>query len=149
MLDRFDLTLLDCLQPEGLLRERIAAKLLPTNLQSLFDGASTAVLESTERLRTALEGFDPTLAAAMQKSAAKMQYQLEKNRGKAAREALRRERRATEGAARLSGLLYPERHLQERLYSFLPFLAEYGFDLIETLYQNAYRGCPDHLLMTL
>ncbi len=149
MLDRFDLTLLDCFQPEDRLRELIAAKLMPADLKSLFDAASTAVLESTEQLRTALETFDPTLAAAMRKSAAKMQYQLEKNRGKAAREALRKEQRASEGAARLSGLLYPERHLQERLYSFLPFLAEYGFDLIETLYGNTYRGCPDHLILTL
>jgi hypothetical protein len=46
-------------------------------------------------------------------------------------------------------LLYPERHLQERLYSFLPFLAWQGLDLIETLYENTYRACPDHLLMTL
>ena len=148
-LDRFDLTLLDCFQPEERLRERIAAKLLPANLKGLFDAASAAVLESTEQLRTALETFDPTLAAAMRKSAAKMQYQLEKNRGKAAREALRKEQRASEGAAKLSGLLYPERHLQERLYSFLPFLAEHGFDLIETLYENTYQGCPDHLMLTL
>ncbi len=149
MLDRFDLTLLDCFQPEDQLRELIAAKLLPAKLKSLFDAASAAVLESTEQLRTALEAFDPTLAVAMRKSAAKMQYQLEKNRGKAAREALRKEKRAAEGAARLSGLLYPERHRQERLYSFLPFLAEYGFDLIETLYEHTYQGCPDHLMLTL
>jgi bacillithiol biosynthesis cysteine-adding enzyme BshC len=149
MLDRFDLTLLDCFQPEGLLRERIAAKLLPANLQRVFDEAGSAVLESTGRLCATLDAFDPTLGAAMRKSAVKMQYQLDKNRGKAAREALRREKRITENAARLSGLLYPERHLQERLYSFLPFLAWQGLDLIETLYENTYRACPDHLLMTL
>jgi uncharacterized protein YllA (UPF0747 family) len=149
MLDRFDLTLLDCFQPEGLLRERIAAKLLPANVQLVFDEAKVAVLESTDRLCATLDAFDPTLGAAMRKSAIKMQYQLNKNRGKAAREALRREKRITENAARLSGLLYPERHLQERLYSFLPFLAWQGMDLIETLYENTYRACPDHLLMTL
>jgi bacillithiol biosynthesis cysteine-adding enzyme BshC len=149
MLDRFDLTLLDCLQPEGLLRERIAAKLLPADLQRVFDEAGAAVLESTGRLCATLDAFDPTLGAAMRMSAAKMQFQLDKNRGKAAREALRREKRITENAARLSGLLYPERHLQERLYSFLPFLAWQGLDLIETLYENTYRACPDHLLMTL
>lgn len=149
MLDRFDLTLLDCFQPESQLREKIAAKLLPANLQSLFDAAGASVQDSTEQLRAALEGFDPTLAVAMQKSGVKMRFQLDKMRGKAAREALRREQRATEGAARLSGLLYPERHLQERLYSFLPFLAVHGFELIDTLYEQTYRACPDHLLLTL
>ena len=149
MLDRFDLTLLDCFQPEGLLRERIAAKLLPANLQRVFDDAGTAVLESTDHLCATLDAFDPTLGAAMRKSVVKIQFQLDKNRGKAAREALRRETRITENAARLSGLLYPERHLQERLYSFLPFLAWQGPCLIDTLYENTYRACPDHLLMTL
>jgi bacillithiol biosynthesis cysteine-adding enzyme BshC len=149
MLNRFDLTLLDCLQPEENVRERIAAKLLPANLQRVFDEAGTAVLQSTEHLCATLDAFDPTLGAAMRKSAIKMQYQLDKNRSKAAREALRREKRATENAAKLSGLLYPERHLQERLYSFLPLLAWQGMDLIETLYENTYRSCPDHLLMTL
>jgi len=149
MLDRFDLTLLDCFQPEGLLRERIAAKLLPANLQQVFDEAGAAVIASTDRLCGTLDAFDPTLGAAMRKSALKMKYQIDKNRGKAAREALRREKRITENAARLSGLLYPERHLQERLYSFLPFLAWQGLDLIDTLYDNTYRACPDHLLLTL
>jgi len=149
MLDRFDLTLLDCLQSEDAVRERIAAKLLPPDLKGLFDASRATVAEMAERLSAALEGFDPTLATAMRKSASKMQYQLEKNRGKAAREALRREQRAADGAARLSGLLYPERHLQERLYSFLPFLAEHGLDLIDTLYENTYRHCFDHLLLTV
>lgn len=149
MLDRFGLTLLDCFQPDGLLSERIAAKLLPANLQSVFDAAGSSVIESTDRLCASLDAFDPTLGAAMRKSAIKIKYQLDKNRGKAAREALRREKRVTENAARLSGLLYPERHLQERLYSFLPFLAWQGLDLIETLYENTYRDCPDHLLMIL
>ncbi len=56
----------------------------------------------------------------------------------------------TEGQAQdstyLSGLVYPQRHLQERLYSILPFLAKHGLGLIDDLYQYLNVDCPDHQL---
>ena len=62
---------------------------------------------------------------------------------------MRRETRVAAAADQLSGLVFPERHLQERLYSILPFLARHGFDLIDTLYGNVHSGCLDHHLLTL
>jgi bacillithiol biosynthesis cysteine-adding enzyme BshC len=149
LLDRFDLTLLDCLEPQSVLRDRMAKTLLPADLDGLFHAADQAVLDATVPLHDAVERFDPTLAPALEKSIVKMRYQLDKNRRKAAREALRRDERVSGGAAYLSGSLYPERHLQERLYSFLPFLAQHGPALIETLLEHTCRACPDHLLLTL
>ena len=149
LLEHFDLTLVDCLQPESVLRERLARRLLPADLEGLFNGLDQAVAGGAAPIEEALRRFDPTLAPALQKSVAKMRYQVEKNRRKAAREAVRRDERVSGGAAYLSGLLYPERHLQERLYSFLPFLAQHGPALIETLLEHTCRACPDHLLLTL
>jgi bacillithiol biosynthesis cysteine-adding enzyme BshC len=149
LMERFDLTLKDVFQPESVLAEKIAAKLLPAELDERFRETLGVVRESGDRLRQALAKFDPTLGDAMSKSLSKIEYQIEKNRKKAAREASRRESQATTSAAHLSNLLYPERHLQERLYSFLPFLAKHGLDLIETLYEHTYRGCPDHLQITI
>ena len=45
---------------------------------------------------------------------------------------MRRDERATRDASSFYGLIFPERHLQERLYSILPFLAKHGIDLIDT-----------------
>ncbi len=149
LLSRFDLTLADCLQPQSVLRDRMAKRLLPANLDTLFGAADQAVLDAVMPLQDALARFDPTLAPAFARSVAKIRYQLDKNRRKAAREAQRRDERVSGGAAYLSGLLYPERHLQERLYSFLPFLAQHGPSLVETLLEHACRACPDHLLLTL
>ncbi len=149
LLDRFSLTLGDCLHPESVLRERMGKRVLPAGLDGLFDTLDQAVAGAAGPLQDALRRFDPTLGAALEKSVAKMRYQVEKNRGKAAREALRREERVSGGAAYLAGLLYPERHLQERLYSFLPFLAQHGPSLVETLLEHACRACPDHLLLRL
>jgi hypothetical protein len=46
-------------------------------------------------------------------------------------------------------LVYPQRHLQERLYSILPFLAKHGTGLIDDLYECLNLECPDHQLATL
>ena len=52
-------------------------------------------------------------------------------------------------AASLYTLIYPERHLQERLYSFLPFLARHGLDLIGRIYEAIDLECADHRLMVI
>ena len=52
-------------------------------------------------------------------------------------------------AASLYGLIYPDKHLQERLYSILPFLAKHGFDLIGQVYDHIELGCPDHRVLVI
>ncbi len=62
---------------------------------------------------------------------------------------MRRDARAARDAAYLYGLIYPERHLQERLYSFLPFLAKHGLELIDRVYESIQLECVDHRLMVV
>lgn len=147
LLDRYGLPVTDCFLGEEALREKIASRLVPQQIDRLFEQAGATVSAETSRLETALKEFDPTLAEAMARSKAKMLYQLSKNRRKTAREALRREHRVSEGAAHLSGLLFPEKHLQERYYSILPFLAKHGSGLLDTVYEATQSGCPDHILL--
>ncbi len=149
LMDRFDITLTDCFHGELKLKQRIAARLVPESVQITFETVTHEVRNSLDRLHGELRAFDPTLSDALSKSRAKILYQIEKNRGKAAREALRRNSRIDEAAAHLSSLVYPEHHLQERLYSILPFLARHGFDLLDTIYSNIQRSCPDHMLLAL
>jgi hypothetical protein len=74
---------------------------------------------------------------------------MEKMGRKAGWEAMRREARASREADSLIGLLYPERHLQERLYTMLPILARHGLDLVGTIYEAIELGCPDHRVMVV
>ena len=60
---------------------------------------------------------------------------------------LARNERATHDTSFLSGLIYPHRHLQERLYSIIPFLAKHGPGLIGELYEGIHLDCPDHQLL--
>ena len=130
-----------------MLRERLAAKLVPPALNAALSDASATVGSAIDRLHRELAGFDPTLALALDRSARKIRYQFEKMERKTGREAMRRDARAARDAAYLSDLIFPERHLQERLYSFLPFLARHGFELLDQVYEAIELDCVDHRLM--
>jgi bacillithiol synthase len=132
--------------PESL-KGRIAHALVPDSLERGFGETAAQVARSLDQLRGELEEFDHTLAAALDKSRAKILYQIEKAGRKIARETMHRDERATGDANYLSALLYPQRHLQERFYTILPFLAEHGLELIDQLYQAVESDCPDHRVL--
>jgi bacillithiol biosynthesis cysteine-adding enzyme BshC len=149
LIGRYGLTISETLVPEEALKERIAHALIPKTVASLFDETSGEVTRRLDLLSSGLETFDPTLAAALGKSRAKVFYQIEKLRKKTERETLRRDARASEEARYLSSLLYPHRHMQERFYSMLPFLAQHGPDLVDRLYEVVQVDCPDHRIVTI
>jgi uncharacterized protein YllA (UPF0747 family) len=149
LMGRYALSLEDFFQGEEALRERAARTMTPpelgTNMQQLTEATDAGVA----RLHTELMRFDPTLAEALERSRRKVLYQLGKIGGKVSREALRRSERVDAGTARLVGLLYPHRHLQERFYSILPLLAQHGLDLIETIYRSIDLDSRDHQVLTI
>ncbi len=117
---------------------------------TILDSRNAATVASAvTRMRAELTAFDPTLARALDRSAKKISYQLAKMERKAGREAMRGDEHAARDAASLSGLIYPERHLQERLYSILPFLAKHGLDLIGSIYEGIELECSDHRVMVI
>ncbi|MDQ2945373.1 MAG: bacillithiol biosynthesis BshC, partial [Acidobacteriota bacterium] len=116
----------------------------PSELTREIAQMEEATAHSLDHLRKSLIDFDPTLAQALDKSRAKILYQLSKIERKTARETLRRNARAADDARQLSNLVYPQKHLQERFYSILPFLAKHGHGLLDTLYDNIHLDCPDH-----
>jgi uncharacterized protein YllA (UPF0747 family) len=144
LMDRYRLQIPDLLQPREAFRQTLADRLVPPTLTQAFDKAASKARGSLDELRHTVEHFDPTLGEALAKSRAKIEYQLEKSRAKLAREMLRREERSSADAAYLANLVYPNRHLQERFYSMLPFLAQHGPSLIDRVYENIHVSCPDH-----
>jgi bacillithiol synthase len=149
LLRRYDLRL-DALFPgEDSFRETLAARLSPPEVSAAIAEVSHSTKAQLEHLLGIVGGFDATLGAALQKSSAKIQYQLAKMQRKVARESLRRNVRAQEEAHFLFNALYPHKHLQERFYGILPFLARHGMDLIDRIYDNVHVDCPDHHLLFL
>jgi len=144
---RYGLSLPDFFHGEAALRERISAKLTPPQLSGALQGASTAIDAAIERLRAEMRGFDGSLVSALDRSASKIRYQIEKIGRKAGRESLLRDERASRDATALHNLIYPEGHLQERLFSILPFLAKHGMDLPGRIHEAIELDCPDHRLL--
>lgn len=144
LMDRYGLTLESYFNGESCLNELIAAKLTPPDLKRALESAEETVKASLSGLRGAVESFDKSLAEALDRSSRKVQYQLTKMNRKVARESLRRSQRALEESAYLFNGIYPHKHLQERFYTVLPFLARHGLDLVDRIYQNVHPDCPDH-----
>jgi bacillithiol synthase len=149
LMDKYGLTLPNLFHGEDGVRELIAQRLIPPAVAREFEKVETATARSLDELAATLHFFDATLAAATEKSRAKILYQLSKLRAKTARETLNRDRRATEDARYMSGLIFPEKHLQERSYSILPFVARHGLGLMDTLYANIRLDCPDHTVLVV
>jgi bacillithiol biosynthesis cysteine-adding enzyme BshC len=149
LLQRYQLTVDQALVPQHALADRVARALVPAELESSFAAAESNITAEVDRLKAEFEGFDHTLAAALSNSRAKIVYQLEKMRAKTEREALRRNQQASEEAHHLSALMFPHRHLQERFYSILPFLAQHGLDLVDRLHDAVELDCPDHRVFAI
>jgi len=147
LMNRYQLCLSDFFHGEDALRERIAAALVPEGLRGVMEETRGSLSQAVERLEAELAAFDPTLDAALRKSYNKIAYQLSKIERKVGREMMARDERASHDANYLLGLIYPRKHLQERLYSIIPFLAKHGFALIPELAQNIHLDCPDHQLL--
>jgi bacillithiol synthase len=133
---------------EGL-HDKISRRLVPPDIEELARQTHDECERLINRYSRVLREFDPTLDAALATSQRKIVYQLSKIQRKTAREALRRDARAQEDARFLAGLLYPHKHLQERYYTILPFLAKYGLGLIDTIYEHVQLDCPDHQLLVI
>ncbi len=150
LMERYGLALPAFFHGEEAVRDAIAGKLVPPALTEGFGEARRTVSHTVEQLRTDLAAFDATLAASAHKSLAKITYQLSKLEHKTARETIKRNERAGADASYMSGLIFPDKHLQERYYSILPFLARHGVgDLLDTLYDHVRLECPDHQVLVV
>ena len=149
LLDRYGLRVPDLFSHQEKVTSNIAARLVPGQLTDEFASVRSAVSSSLAGLSSNLRDFDPTLDAAAKKSASKILYQIDKLSRKAAREMMMRDERAKQDATYLMNLIFPYRHLQERFYSVIPFLAQHGLDLPKRLMDEVQLGCPDHMIRAI
>lgn len=144
VLEHFQLTLSDMFQGPEKLREMLATRALPSELQGQFAEAKATLEKSLAAIRESLARLDSTLVDAASNAEEKMQYQLSQLQTRAARaEALRNEV-VTRKANFMSGALYPNKALQEREVAGVSFVARYGAGLLQSLYETIRTDCHDH-----
>jgi bacillithiol synthase len=149
LLDRYKLSLPDVFQGPELLREELATRTLPKELQTAFDHAEQSMRKSVEAIRSALERLDKTLLDSADNSASKMQHQLETLRARAARAELRQTEVLGRHAELLANALYPNKTLQEREVSAIVFLARQDAGLLPSLYDSIHPDCLDHQVISV
>ncbi len=146
---RYGLEPADLLHGEPILHETIAGRLVSPSLQGSFEHTRETFRSSLDSLSADLRGFDISLASALETSRRKIEYQLNKISRKTAAQMMLRDEQARRASASLSGLVFPHKHLQERLYSIIPFIARFGPGLMDDLYSAIQIECPDHQFAVL
>jgi bacillithiol biosynthesis cysteine-adding enzyme BshC len=146
---RYGLHLSGLLTSEQMLQSEMASQLVPAELRQNLAATQQNVAGALDALSADLSRFDVSLNGALSTSRRKIEYQLGKIGRKAASQIMARDAQAASDARSLSGLVFPEKHLQERRYSIVPFLAKFGPGLIEEIYNNIDVRSPDHRILTI
>jgi bacillithiol biosynthesis cysteine-adding enzyme BshC len=149
ILQRYGLAFQDSLQGPEALREELARRALPRDVQSAFENAERTVQSSVESIKKSLTRLDPTLIEAATRAASKMDYQMNRLRARASRAELRRVEVLGRHATLLSNALYPSKTLQERQLGGIYFLSRYGVDFLQQVYEAIRPDCLDHQLLEI
>lgn len=149
LLERYRLALPDLFDAPDALREHLAVRTLPSELNAAFEQADASLQKSLENIRQGLERLDKTLLEAADNAAGKIRHQLESLRARAARAELRQTDVLARHAELLSNMLYPNKTLQERELAGIQFVARHGRDLLAKLYNSVHTDCFDHQVISL
>ncbi len=144
---RYSLDLTSLFTNDQTLRANMSAQLIPAELRARMAATEQTVAVALDSLSADLGRFDVSLNGALSTSRRKIEYQIGKIGRKTASQIMSRDAQAAADAKSLSGLVFPEKHLQERLYSIVPFLAKFGPGLIADVYEQVDLENPDHRLL--
>jgi len=149
LLERYDLSPEQVFHGPDVLREALAEKSFPPELEASFDQARASLERSLAAIREKLASLDKTLIDSATHAEEKMKYQLGQLRSRAARAELRQTEVLTRHADLLSNSLYPNKTLQEREVAALYFLARHGLGLLREVYATIRSECLEHQALFL
>jgi bacillithiol synthase len=144
ILTRYRLGLPDLFAGPERVREAIAARSLPSDLQTRFSEAYASAERSMTAVREAIGKLDSTLIKAADRARMSMWNEINRLHRRASRAELLRNEVITRHADALSHALFPHKALQEREVAGVSFVARYGTGLLADLYQTMHTDCHDH-----
>jgi bacillithiol biosynthesis cysteine-adding enzyme BshC len=147
ILTRYQLSLPEVFQGPEKVREVIAARSLPPDLQTRFSEAYASVEQSMAALRESIGRLDSTLIDTAESTRTSMSHQIDRLRARVARAEQQRNEVITRHADALSHALFPNKVLQEREVAGVSFVARYGTELLANLYQKIHPDCHDHQML--
>ncbi len=133
LLRKFKLRLEDVFVDQARLATQVVGDQLPEELEGLLEGCRRQIGDAFQALLEKAVVFEPTLRDYLQSAAGKVEHQLE-GVGHKLRQAQRAREKASRGQiARISGHLFPDGQLQERVVNIIPFLVRHGLGFIAEL----------------
>ncbi|MGD0508873.1 MAG: bacillithiol biosynthesis cysteine-adding enzyme BshC, partial [Terriglobales bacterium] len=149
ILTRYQLGLPDLFQGPEKVREAIAARSLPPDLQTRFEEAYASVERSMTAVRESIGKLDSTLVDTAENTRSSMSNQIDRLRARVSRAEQQRNEVITRHADALTNALFPHKALQEREVAGVSFVARYGTELLANLYQTIRPDCHDHQVIEL
>jgi bacillithiol synthase len=149
ILAKFDLDVRDVFRGPQFLRKKMERKFLPRPLASRFDSDEKSLRRLLDKYREPLAGLDSTLGGALDSAEGKILYQFLKLKEKAGRAENLRTGVLNHKESMILSALYPHKDLQERDLCMLPWLAQYGSELLDNLARNIDLAAPQHHLLFL
>ncbi len=149
ILTRYQLGLPDLFHGPEKVREAIAARSLPPDLQERFSEAYASVERSMSALGESIGRLDSTLIDTAESTRTSMSHQINRLQARVSRAEELRNEVITRHADALSHALFPHKALQEREVAGVSFVARYGLGLLADLYQTIHPDCHDHQVIAL
>jgi bacillithiol synthase len=149
LMDRYQLSLFDLFNTPKKTRELVASRALPDSILKSFDLAAEHVEKALALIHGPLEKLDKTLIDAAENAGAKIRYQLQGIRDKAARAEARKNTEVLRHADELITALYPNKELQEREIGGAYFLLKYGKSVLDQIKAAVSTGCEKHQVIRI
>lgn len=127
----------------------VGSRALPDSILKSFDSAAEHLEKALALIQGPLEKLDKTLLDAAENAGAKMRYQLQGVRDKAARAETRKNTEVMRHADELVTALYPNKDLQERGVGAVYFLLKYGRGIVEQIKTAVQTGCAEHQIIRI
>jgi bacillithiol biosynthesis cysteine-adding enzyme BshC len=149
LLDKYRLSVEDVWLGEEHLSRKIAAEGLAEGWSERFEQAQQDMASLLTCLRLDIEQLDPTLLEALKHAEEKINYQLDRLRGKVSRAGLARSELLQRHAQALTRFLTPQKDLQERRVAGAYFLGRAGYELLDALLSQIQIDSPGHQVVSL
>jgi bacillithiol synthase len=149
VLKKFDLTVPDFRGDLESLVRSISERGIPESLTRALSSASSHLDQDFEPLIREIAAFEPTLKDSAHLAQGKMKQQWQFLEKKIVQAATKQNDIAVQQLRKAGDQLYPNGHLQERVFTIAPYLLKYGPSFLDTLDGAIDLDAHDHQLLTM
>ncbi|HEX2491651.1 MAG TPA: bacillithiol biosynthesis cysteine-adding enzyme BshC [Blastocatellia bacterium] len=148
-MSKYDIKFTDLFAGFEEVMKMVVERSLDQNTATVFDEIEKVFDDQLDKLNASLTAVDSTLADALKGGREKILYQLHNLRTRFVHNRGKRDETTRQQIERLFAALYPNKNLQEREINVFYFLARYGYELIDRIYDEVEVGLHDHKLVSI